>query len=108
MLRRLTRAAPALTAGRLRASGAVAGRRFDVTLPVTSTYDKAVTSLAVVACTARIGGRVLPVLRRTFAGNRARCAWLLPATASGKTVHAEVVVRVAQAIVSKKLARRIS
>ena len=43
-----------------------------------------------VSCRARVGARTLPIVRATFAGGVALCAWRVPAGAAGKRVRGTV------------------
>jgi Tol biopolymer transport system component len=96
-IRLLSRKRPVLESRFLVAPQPVAGTRFTVTLGV-STGTGASVPRAEALCSAHLGGKTLRVATRSFRVSRARCAWLLPRSASGKLLVVGIAAKLGDSI----------
>ncbi len=69
-----------------------AGKPFAVTLPVRRSDTRRRISSGTVACRVRVGGRNVSATAGMVGGN-ARCSFVVPASAAGKTVRGSITVR---------------
>lgn len=104
------RIAPKLVAGKATTlpSPARHGRFVTVRLPVaiSDTGDPAASPL--VTCSARVATKALPARRKSFSHGVASCAFLVPATARGKTLRGTIAVTLRSVRVSRPFAVRVS
>ena len=69
--------------------------------------DGGAIAAARVRCRAKVGGRTLTVVRRTFSRSAARCVWKVPPSARGRTVHGRIQVHAGGAATTVSFARRV-
>lgn len=62
---------------------------------------------AQVSCRARVGGRSMPALTKSFARGSATCTWKIGARQVGKTVEGSVQVGYRRAVVSKQFTLKL-
>ncbi len=70
-----------------------AGERLDVTARVIRSDTGEKARAGTIACKARIGSRTLPPTQATFRLSIARCIWVIPGDAAGRTVRGSLTVR---------------
>jgi hypothetical protein len=69
-----------------------AGRTFTASMVATRSDTGATLAGGQVSCAATVAGRRLAARVHSFAGNRARCAWQIPASARGQRIRGTVTV----------------
>lgn len=77
------------------------GKSFGVTMQVSANRTNALTQGVQVSCNAKAAGRTLTPKSSTFAASTARCGWVLPAAAKGKSVTGSVTVTYRGATVTR-------
>jgi len=97
-IRLLSRKRPVLETRFLVAPQPIAGARYTLTLGI-STGTGASVAHAKTSCSARVGAKTLQVVSKKFASSRARCAWLLPRSASGKLIELTIGARLGDSVV---------
>jgi hypothetical protein len=81
----------AIIASKVTISTARAGKTFTAFMTVTSSQSGLPAFDVSLACVARIGGKTLPVLRRSVSkAGRATCSWRLPKTSRGKLIKGAI------------------
>jgi Tol biopolymer transport system component len=105
-LRLLSRKAPVLETRFLTVPDPHAGERFTVTLGILTGTGAPVRG-AHPFCTARLGGKALMPLSRTFAASRARCSWALPRSAREKRLDVTIGARLGSSAVSETFQTRV-
>jgi hypothetical protein len=84
-----------------------AGERMTVRMHVTAEDTSRTITSGTVRCTARIGSSRLRPLTAGFAAQRARCVFVVPLRAAGKTLRGSVAVTLAGAAVTRSFVRAI-
>lgn len=84
-----------------------AGKPFALRLTATRTDTNAVVRRGRVTCSMKLGGTRLRPRASEFAGQRATCAYAIPADAKGKRYRGTISVRANGATVSRALAGRV-
>ncbi len=69
-----------------------AGKPFTVRLVAARSDTGAVLENGAVKCSASIAGKPLPARTHAIVNKEALCAWLIPKTAKGKTIHGSITV----------------
>jgi hypothetical protein len=69
-----------------------AGKTFTASMVATRSDTGATLAGGQVACTATVAGRRLAARVHAFSGGRARCAWLVPASARGQKIRGTITV----------------
>jgi hypothetical protein len=69
-----------------------AGRNFTASMVATRSDTGATLTGGQVSCTAAVAGKRLAARAHAFSGNRARCAWQIPASARGRRLSGKVTV----------------
>jgi Tol biopolymer transport system component len=99
-LRLLSRKQPVFETKFLVVPPAVAGARLTVTLGITTGTGASVAH-AETSCSAHVNANVVRLVRHSFAVSRARCAWLVPRSASGKWLQLTIGARSGPSAVSE-------
>lgn len=87
---------------------AQAGKAFSVGLAATQSDTGGFVQKGQIACSARIGGVLVPVKARRLVNGVAACSWSLPRTARGKTVRGTISLTVQGVQVKRSFSARIS
>lgn len=69
-----------------------AGKTFTASMVATRSDTGAALAGGQVSCTATVAGRRLAARVHAFSGNRARCGWLIPASARGQRIRGTITV----------------
>jgi hypothetical protein len=101
-IRLLSRKRPVLETRFLVAPQPMAGTRYTLTLGI-STGTGASVAHAKTSCSARVGTKTLHVVSKRFASSRARCAWFLPRSASGKLIELTIGARLGDSVVIERV-----
>jgi Tol biopolymer transport system component len=105
-IRLLSRRFPVLESKFLLAPEPVAGARYTAVLGV-RTGTGATVRGATAVCSAVVARTTLPVVARSFAASRARCAWLIPRSAGGKLIEFTIGARLGASTVTEKLKTQV-
>jgi hypothetical protein len=84
-----------------------AGKPFVLRLSASRTDTNAVVRRGAVSCSLKVGGKPLRARSSGFVGQRATCAYSIPASAKGLRYRGTISVRVNGAAVSRSLAGRV-
>jgi Tol biopolymer transport system component len=106
-IRLLSRKGVVLETRFLRVPDAVAGRRFTVTLGVSTGTGASVVG-ARTSCNARVGRVTLRGAAGRFARSEARCTWALPRSSRGKWIYVRIGARLGSSLVAETLTTRVS
>jgi hypothetical protein len=85
----------------------VAGRALTASLTVARNDTGAVIKGGTVVCSANVGGARIAVRVHKFVGSTARCAWLIPGSARGKSIRGSISVVFEGKRITRSFAARV-
>jgi hypothetical protein len=84
-----------------------AGRTLTANLTVARNDTGATLKGGTVACTATVGGARIAVRVHRFVGSQARCAWVIPSSARGKSIRGSITVLFEGKRITRNFAARV-
>jgi Tol biopolymer transport system component len=102
----LSRAGPVLETRFLDVPDPVAGARYTVTLGVRTGTGAAVAH-GKTSCSAHVGTTRLRVVSSSFRASQARCAWLVPHSASGKWLYITIRAKAGTSVLTEGVRTRV-